>query len=131
MQHDEKIPGVTFFLLKGEQLPPANDKHLARGQVILDCEITDFDVWKDVLEKLNGLRLYTVSDLAEAMVTISQKKHSELQEEFHKYKIMMNTQLETLKAANSRLQAQVDDCMEANQKWAEWAKTASPGKIEP
>ena len=122
---------MTFFLLKGEQLPPANDKHLARGQVILDCEITDFDVWKDVLEKLNGLRLYTVSDLAEAMVTISQKKHSELQEEFHKYKIMMNTQLETLKAANSRLQAQVDDCMEANQKWAEWAKTASPGKIEP
>lgn len=129
MQHDEKIPGVTFFLTKGEQLPPANDSHLARGQVILDCEIHDYDVWKEVLEKINGLRIYTVSDLAEAMVSISQKKHVELQDEFHKYKIQMNTQLETLKAANSRLSAQVEAFKEANEKWAEWAKTVTPGKI--
>lgn len=131
MQHDEKIPGVTFFLTKGEQLPPVNDTHIARGEVILNCEITDLEVWTDVLEKLNGLRIYTVSDLAEAMVTISQKKHKELEEEFHKYKIQMNTQLETLKAANSRLEAQAQAFKEANEKWVEWAKREAEGKIEP
>jgi glutamyl-tRNA reductase len=131
MQHDEKIPGVTFFLTKGEQLPPVNDKHLARGQVILDCEITDFEVWKEVLEKLNGLRIYTVSDLAEAMVTISQKKHKELQEEFHKYKVALNTQLQQLRQKVSMLEAENTAFKEANAAWEEWAKTASPGKIGP
>jgi hypothetical protein len=131
MQHDEKIPGVTFHLQKGEQLPPANDEHLARGEVILGCEIHDLEVWKDVLEKINGLRIYTVSDLSEAMVSISQKKYRQLEEDFHKYKIQVNTQLEELKAANSRLEFQSNAFKEANEKWAEWAKTVSPGKIEP
>lgn len=130
MQHDEKIPGVTFFLKKGEQLPPSNDKHLARGQVILDCEITDFEVWKEVLEKLNGLRIYTVSDLAEAMITISQKKHRELQEEFHKYKVSLNSQLQQLRQKLSMVEAENEEFRKANVAWKEWAKTASPGKIE-
>ena len=132
MQHDEKIPGVTFHLAKGEQLPPVDNRHLARGQVILDCEIDNFDVWKDVLEKLNGLRIYTVSDLAEAMVTISQKKHAELKEDFHKYKIQMNTQIQELKAENSRLTAERDAFAEANQKWADWSAALKEmsGKME-
>ncbi len=131
MQHDEKIPGVTFHLAKGEQLPPINDTHLARGQVILDCEIHDYEVWKEVLEKINGLRIYTVSDLAEAMVTISQKKYKELEEEFHRYKINMNTQLQEQKAKSSRLEASLQAFQEANVKWEAWAKSNGHGKMEP
>lgn len=122
MQHDDKIPGVTFFLKKGEQLPPVNDKHLARGEVVLDCEIHDYEVWKEVLEKLNGLRIYTVSDLAEAMVAISQKRHTELQEEFHKYKVIMNAKAQRLEQRVSMLEAENSAFREANEKWEEWAR---------
>ena len=129
MQHDEKIPGVTFFLKKGEQQPPANKDHLARGEVILSCEITDLEVWKEVLEKLNGLRIYTVSDLSEAMVAISQKKYAELEAEFHKYKIALNSQLQQLRQKVSLLEGENEAFKKANAAWEEWAKTPPPGKI--
>ena len=122
MQHDDKIPGVTFFVEGAHQLPPADEKrHLARGQVTLGAEITDFDVWKEVLEKLNGLRIYTVQDLAEAMISISQKKHGQLRDEFTEYKKKSNSELQILKQQVSLLESQRDAFQEANEKWAEWS----------
>jgi len=83
MEHDERIPGVTFRLTRGDKLPPIDPKkQKAMGEVALTAEINDFGVWEEVLERLNGMRIYTTDNLAEEMVNVAQEKTVKLRTAF-------------------------------------------------
>ncbi len=102
MEHDERLPGVTFRLTRGDLLPPAdNKKQKALGAVELNAEVNDFDVWKEVLDKLNGMRIYTIENLAEEMVEVAQEKARQLENEMAK-------KTEELRVERAQLQQQLD-----------------------
>ena len=101
MEHDERIPGVTFRLTRGDQKPPIDpSKQKAIGVVELHAEINDFNVWAEVLDKLNGMRIYTVENLAEEMVDVAQKKAREATQE-------MKAKTDALHAQSQHVQQQL------------------------
>jgi hypothetical protein len=129
MEHNDQIPGVTFRLVEGNQLPPppgkGNEKIIAMGAVRLAAEITDLDMWKEVLEKLRCLRIYTAENLAEEMINVAQKKTREVRAQLEEVQAQSGSELETLRQRVSFLTAENAQLRTANQKWAEWAKTQS------
>lgn len=113
MEHDERIPGVTFRLTRGDQKPPIDPKkQKAIGVVELHAEINDFNVWAAVLDRLNGMRIYTVENLAEEMVDVAQKKAREVEQQMQAKTDELHTEsqqalqsLSFAKQENVRLQA--------------------------
>lgn len=115
MEHDERIPGVTFRLTRGDQKPPIDPKkQKAIGVVELHAEINDFNVWTEVLERLNGMRIYTVENLAEEMVDVAQKKAREVEKEMrattdalHAQSQQLQQRLSFVEQENIRLNATI------------------------
>jgi len=127
MEHNDQIPGVTFRLVEGNQLPPppGNPKIIAMGDARLSAEITDLDMWKEVLEKLRCLRIYTAENLAEEMINVAQKKTREVRTQLEEVQAQSGSELEGLRQRVSFLTAENAQLRQANQKWAEWADTVT------
>ena len=101
MEHNEQLPGVTFRLDRADKLPPINPKkHKAIGRVELHADINDFEVWDEVLSKLSGLRIYTIENLAEEMVNVTQKKAKETEQ-------ALSARNQELKAALERVKQEL------------------------
>ena len=108
MEHDERVPGVTFRLTRGEQRPPIDTKlHKAVGHVELYAEINDFGVWADVLQRLNGMRVYTVENLAEEMISVAQKKAREAETKLQQDKEALRSELELAKQRISFMEVEL------------------------
>lgn len=108
MEHDERVPGVTFRLTRGEQRPPIDTKlHKAVGHVELYAEINDFNVWADVLQRLNGMRVYTVENLAEEMISVAQKKARDAERKLQQDKEELRSELEKAKQRISFMEAEL------------------------
>lgn len=84
MKPEERIPGVTFHLESAKQLPSVEYK--AHGLVTLKADIDDFDVWDEVVGKLNGLRIYEASDLNTEMIEMLQEDNNRLEGEVEQLK---------------------------------------------
>jgi hypothetical protein len=88
MEHDDKIPGVSFSVDDATLLPPPPKKGAAKGQehavalgrVVLRATVNDLNVWKEAVDKLRNLRIYTVEDLATEMIEISQERAKRAEE---------------------------------------------------
>lgn len=98
MEHDERIPGVTFRLTRADKKPPIDPKkHKAIGYVELTAEINDFMVWEDVLQRLNGMRVYTVENLAEEMISVAQNRAREAERDLEVKNQALQAELEKAK----------------------------------
>ena len=136
MEHDENIPGVTFRLLAGNQLPPppGNPQIIAMGEVTLSAEITDIEMWGEVLKKLDCLRIYTTEDLAEEMVNVAQKKARAAEKQLQQAEEVRQGQLEALRQRISFLSAENNQLRVANQQWVTWYekwRAQQPGVPNP
>lgn len=88
MEHDDKIPGVTFAVEDASLFPPPPKKGapkeqqhaVALGRVLLSATVNDLDMWKEAVDKLRNLRVYTVEDLATEMIEISQERAKRAEE---------------------------------------------------
>jgi len=67
MEPVPKLPGVTFHVQRSALREKA-------GEVTLDATVEDPDLWEKVLKKLDGYRVYTVSDLQTALVEVLQEE---------------------------------------------------------
>lgn len=129
MEHDDQLPGVTFRLVEANQLPPppGNEKIIAMGAVRLTAEVRDLAMWKEVVEKLRCLRIYTVENLTEEMINVAQKKAQEARKELEQAQASLSSELETLRQRVNFLTAENSQLRVANQKWAEWAQGQGTG----
>jgi hypothetical protein len=87
MDPTDKIPGVTFFV----QSSSLRDK---QGQVQLDATVNDTELWDEVLRRLNGHRIYTVSDLTSAMIDVLQEDNRVMREEHTREVAALREQLQ-------------------------------------
>lgn len=129
MEPIDQIPGVTFRLEKARQLPPPpNEGCIAGGEVVLRAVIHDLDLWDQVVRQLQMLRIYTVKNLAEQMVAVSQRKAKEAEDKLMRTQSTSGVELETLRQRVSFLEYENRQLREANQKWAEWAHSPAAGR---
>jgi hypothetical protein len=97
MEPNEKLPGLTFHV-EGSSL---QKKH---GRVQLDATVNDLDLWDEVLKKLDGFRVYTVSDLQTAMVEILQDDQKQMKESHDQEVQALRQELERLRQRCSVLE---------------------------
>lgn len=123
MEPVDTIPGVTFRRIASRQVPPPlNTDCIAGGEVELRAEIVDLDMWEKVIDKLDGMRIYTVKNLAEQMVAVSQQKAHEAQRQLEMFSVEATGELEVLRQRVSFLEHENQQLRIANTKWASWAQ---------
>lgn len=79
MEHDDEVPGVTFRMVSAQKGPPSCEEHVFTAVVTLRAEVADQAVWDEVVSKLSPLRIYSVANLAEELVAVTQKRATEAQ----------------------------------------------------
>jgi predicted RNase H-like nuclease (RuvC/YqgF family) len=73
-QKKEDIPGITLYMKEKELTPCAGKLFKSTGFVTLRAEINDLNVWDQVTDKLDGMTVYTVNGLTEAIVQAAQRR---------------------------------------------------------
>lgn len=122
MEPVDQLPGVTFRRVAVRQLPPPlNEKCIASGEVVLSAIINNLELWDEVVRQLECLRIYTVKDLAQQMVAISQQKAHEAKKQLELFTAEATGELETLRQRVSFLEHENRQLLQANTKWAQWA----------
>lgn len=108
VEHDEELPGVTFRLTRADVGPPVDiDRHKALAFVEMQAEINDFGIWDDVIKRLDGMRLYTVNNLAEEMISVAQERAREAEKATEKKRIEAQAEIEKLKQRLSFAEAEI------------------------
>jgi glutamyl-tRNA reductase len=77
MTKQDEVPGITLFLVEATRAPTRNPKLKGRGYIRLEADIADDPTWDHVVEKLDGLRIHTVANLAEAIVDAMKAQHAQ------------------------------------------------------
>ena len=95
-----------------------NTECIAGGEVELRAEIVDLDMWEKVIDKLDGMRIYTVKNLAEQMVSVSQQKAHEAQKQLEMFSTEAMGELEVLRQRVSFLEHENQQLRIANNQWA-------------
>ena len=127
-------PSVKFRLISADHIQPVGKENWS-GTVHMTAEINDLDVWKKVTKKLDGLKLSSVANLAEAMVAVSRKKIIEAESELERARLEKDGEIEQLRQQLSFAQADkhrleqrimlterdLAAFKEANQKWEDFA----------
>ena len=102
MEREERIPGVTLWLDEGTILPPGDkptEEFLAHGRIVLTAAITDFAVWDDVVDKVNGMRIYAVDDFKSEMIEMLQDDVKEADQHLEDVKRSTHEEKEVLQQA--------------------------------
>lgn len=99
----DRLPGVTFSVVESNYHGAAAG---IVGNVRMTAKIDDVDLWKEVVRKLNGYRIYTVNDLSATMIEVTQKKLAKAEEELEGQRRRFHAQLENLRQKNSFLEAE-------------------------
>lgn len=76
----ERLPGLTLHLKEQSLQPCAGKELVATGFVVLRAEVHDLQVWDAVVEKLDGMVVYTVNNLADALFTAVQDRANKAEE---------------------------------------------------
>lgn len=74
--NDSDLPGVTFWVVGSGESGSIN--HKFKGHVELTADIDDEDVWREVLERLNGYRVYSIDDFNTQMMKLLREENEEL-----------------------------------------------------
>lgn len=87
---------MKFRLISANKTQPVGKTNW-HGRVELSAEINDLDVWEKVVKKLDGLKLSSVANLAEAMVEVSRKKIIEAEAELERARRQKDAEIEELR----------------------------------
>ena len=111
MEPVEQVPGVTFHV-----------QHAARtdvqGVVTLQCDVRDSDVWDKALEKLDNYRLYTVTQLHEAVTEVIKRAADQKEKELQQEVTRLRDANQRLQQQNTFLEASNREYIRANAAWA-------------
>jgi hypothetical protein len=97
MEPVNKLPGLTFYV----DASSLKDGH---GSVQLSATVKDFDLWDQVIKKLDNFRVYTVSDLSTAVMEVLQEESKEEKEAHAREVAGLRERLERAEAALSHYQ---------------------------
>ena len=111
MEPLEEIPGVTFHVEHAERTE-------TRGVVTLHCDVHDGDVWDAVLQKLDSYRVYTVTQLHEAVTEVIKARADRTQASLEKDLYQLKQANARLVQDNSVLEASNREYIRANAAWA-------------
>lgn len=101
MEHDGRIPGVTFHLDKAALGPSV--EHKAQGKVILMADVDDFDMWEEALKHLGGMRVYSVDDFKSELIEMLQEDTKARDKEIGRLRVELNEQTQRLRLQNDLL----------------------------
>lgn len=85
-ESDDDLPGVVFHK-KSSEVMGTNYKGFKRVKVVLEAEVRDDAVWRDVEEKLNGLKIYTADDFKGEMLNALREDYEKLEVEKRRLEI--------------------------------------------
>jgi gamma-glutamylcyclotransferase (GGCT)/AIG2-like uncharacterized protein YtfP len=105
-----KLPGLTFHV---ETAQLTNKL----GKAEIHADVNDVDMWEQVITKLDGLRIYTVEDLATSVMEVLQTENKEEKMAHARQTEELRQQLETLKQRNSFLEQQNAEYARVNALW--------------
>jgi hypothetical protein len=84
-----EIPGVTFHVeMSGISGGTATMKN---GYVRLRAEISDEQIWKDVLKRLDGYRVYAIDDFYQQLMISLRRENEALEKQLAKTKEELRT----------------------------------------
>lgn len=101
MAKEVSIPGITLHVHASDQAPCAGNTFLATGYVTLTAEIHDFSIWDQVVEKLNGMAVYSVATLTETLVEASRRRANKAEEDAMRATESSRVRVEELESALS------------------------------
>ena len=70
----EELPGLTLNISSEELTGCQGSAIKAVGFITLRVEVNDYTIWDKVLEKLDGMTVYTVNDLFGAVMDAAQRR---------------------------------------------------------
>src|SRR5258707_127643 len=76
--HDSDIPGVTFWVSSSSQ--SGSTDHLANGTVTLRAEIDDYEIWTEVVRRLDGYSVYSIDDFNRQLMIVLREENRQLLE---------------------------------------------------
>lgn len=104
-QKKEDLPGLTFYIKEKELLHCAGKRFKATGIITLRAEIQDLAIWDPVLEKLEGMTIYTVNDLVGCVVQAAQRRANKAEIQAMKTMEDARRVVDELEARNSFLES--------------------------
>ncbi len=108
----EKAPGLTFHV-----------EHASRtdtiGRIDLHADVTDGSLWDEVVQKLDGFRVYTVRDMQEALMDLMQKEYKEETSVLRARCTQLTQENESLKQRVSVLEQSNAEFIRVNAQWAQ------------
>lgn len=108
MAKEVSIPGITLHVHGSDQSPCAGTEFLATGYITLTAEIRDFTIWDQVVEKLNGMDVYSVSTLTETLVEASRRRANKAEEDAMRVTEMSRARVDELESALSFRDAELE-----------------------
>jgi hypothetical protein len=70
----EDVPGLVHYVKRAELQHCSGGHFKGTGFITLQVEVNDFDVWDKILEKLEGMVVYTTNDLIGTVVAAAQRR---------------------------------------------------------
>lgn len=74
MNKKEDVPGLTLYVKEHDLQHCAGKNFAATGFITLRAEVNELDIWDKVVEKLEGMTVYTVNDLSGAVIQAAQRR---------------------------------------------------------
>jgi len=105
MEHDGRIPGVTFHLDKADLGPSI--EHKAQGKVILTADVDDFEMWEEAIKHLSSMRVYSTEDFKSELIDMLQEDIKARDKDISKLKTDLNEHTQRLRLQNDVLTGQV------------------------
>ena len=117
MDHSNKIPGVTLCLIEAKlkQAPGSDAKR--QGTIVLDATVEDLETWEKVIAKIDGLRIYTVKDLATTLIEVTQIEAKEALSKASARESQLVQDNERLKQSCSLMRAQLEKVEQGSVQW--------------
>lgn len=110
----EDVPGVVLHVSESSLRHCPGHNFIATGAVTLRAEVNSYDLWDDVVDRLDGKVIYTVDSMAEAVLAAAQRRATQAEkrsvETIEKYRSDLDAalaRLAFLEAENQRLTGQV------------------------
>lgn len=104
-QKKEDLPGLTLYIKDQELTPCVGKMFKSAGFITLRAEVNDLDVWDQVVEKLEGMTIYTVNDLTGAVIQAAQRRANRAEREAMKSMEDARRLVDELDARNSFLES--------------------------
>lgn len=115
MESVVNAPGVTFHV-----------EHATRteqvGRIELHADVTDGPLWDEVVQKLDGFRVYTVRDMQEALMDLMQREHKEEKAALVSGTRSLSQENEVLRQRVSVLEQSNAEHIRVSAQWETWAK---------